>query len=143
MLFLSALLLKKRQPIFWLIISSVSYVVRTCAFAYAPTLGCVYFGNFINILCNGLLCFAAVLFVDQIVGEGDKVRAQAIVVLGRSLGMTIGGLFISWIIEAAGFGVVKNLCVAASAVGMVIMFVCFLSAKKRFPELSKPSGNAA
>lgn len=143
MLFLSAFLLRKRRPVFWLLVSSGAYLVRCCAFVFAPVMGVVYFGEFINILCNGLLCFASVLFVDSIVEDGDRVQAQALVVLGRLMGMMAGSFFVGCVFDIFGFDMVKGICVAASAAGMMLMLLFFFSVKKRFPEQMLPPENAA
>lgn len=104
MFWLSKRILKKYSCSKLLLISFASYVMKLLVMAFAQSTIIVLLGVSLSFLCYGIFGFAAVYLANDIAGEHEKVKAQALLSLCRcgGLGGILGNLMNGALIDRIG-----------------------------------------
>lgn len=121
----SGFLMRYFKPKSMLSASFFFYGMRLVLLAVARSIEIVYLASALNVLCVGLSSFSAVIFVNSIVRETEKVRGQSLSMLCGSIGAIIGSGYAGVMIDIAGLDVmllVSTLCCMVACAGMI--FLC-------------------
>ena len=134
MMFASGWLLKRFTARGLLTLSFFANAIKILLLNLAPSLGALYGVMAFSLFCFGIYGFAAVLFVNSIAGEQEKVRAQSLLSLCYTGG--IGGI-VGNLLSGALVGVIglKNLLFLSSGLcfsGAAIMLLCCRQYRKQF-----------
>lgn len=124
-LFASGLLLARFKPKTMITASFFFYGLRLVLLAIAPSIGVVYAASALNMVCVGLSTFSAVMFVNSIVRDTEKVRGQSLSMLCGSIGAIIGSGYAGFMIDAVGLNAMlltSTVCCMAASAGM--LFLC-------------------
>lgn len=129
----SGMILRKFKVHDILVVSFFCFFVRGVAIYFAPSVGAIYGILAFNIVCMGLYAFAAVYFVNNIVGKSEKVRAQSIVIVCQNIGGIIGSSVGGLVIDSAGLGLLITLSWIVLLIAALVMLVCRYKYTRQFP----------
>lgn len=121
---LSARIFKKYRAQDLLSLSFFFYAVRALLLAVATSVGMVYAALALNIFCYGIYGVGSVLFVNSLLGPGEKVRAQGLVVLGGSLGGILSSLLSGILLDSCGLKPMLMISTGISVLGFLLMLWC-------------------
>lgn len=136
---LSARIFKRFKAQDLLSLSFFFYVVRALLLALSTSVGMVYAALSLNIFCYGIYCVGSVLFVNGLLGPGEKVRAQGLVALGSSLGGILSSLFSGMLLDSLGLKPMLMISTAVSVIGFLLMLRCRQLAHKAEKGFDSPS----
>lgn len=117
-------LLKRHKPRNILMFAFASYTVKMLLLSLASSLSLVYFSMAISLFCYGLYGVASAVFVNGIVRDGEKVRAQGLIILTSNLGGILGNITGGQIIERLGLAPLLHFAWIMVAVSAGIMALC-------------------
>lgn len=126
-MFLIPLLLKRFKARHLLMVSFIIYTVKMLLLSLAATLTVVYLSMAMSVACYGLYGVASAVFVNQLVRDGEKVRAQGLVILTSNLGGILGNITGGMLIEHLGLVPLLHFGWIMVAFSAGIMFLCVLA----------------
>ena len=134
MMFASGWLLKRFSPRGLLVLSFFASGLRLIMLRFAPNLPVLYLIMFFSMFCFGIYGFASVLFVNGIVGQQEKVRAQSLLSLCYTggIGGILGNLLAGILIGPLGMDRVLVLSASLCMAGAVFMLLCCRQYHKQF-----------
>lgn len=102
----------------------------------APNMGFLYMAMAFSIFCYGLYGFSAVIFVNSIVRDDEKVRGQSLLSLCYSSGIggILGNLLSGWLMQAKGITFLLAVSSGLCLCGTAMMFLCWKRHAKQFAE---------
>ena len=111
--------------------SALFFTLKTIAILFAPDVNGLYFAQILHMFGYALFTPASVYYVDQMMGEGDKVKGQAY--LGST--MAIGSIAASFaggrILDAYGPEAMMQCVIALSTIGNVIVILAVRAMNKK------------
>jgi PPP family 3-phenylpropionic acid transporter len=111
--------------------SALFFTVKTIVILFAPDVNGLYFAQILHMFGYALFTPASVYYVDQMMGEGDKVKGQAY--LGST--MAIGSIAASFaggrILDAYGPEAMLRCVIALSAIGNVIVILAVRAIQRK------------
>jgi len=112
-------------------VSALFFTVKAIAILFAPDVNGLYFAQALHMFGYALFTPASVYYVDQMMGDGDKVKGQAY--LGSA--MAIGGIAANFaggrILDAYGPQAMLECAIALSAVGNAVVILAARAMKKK------------
>ncbi|NLJ64992.1 MAG: MFS transporter [Christensenellaceae bacterium] len=134
-MFVVPTLLKKYKARNLLVFSFIAYAAKTFIISMASSMSIMYIAMFLSVLCYGLYGVCASFFANDIVAQGEKVRAQGLVSLASYLGAIIGNLIAGVLIDGIGINALLNISWVIQSFAAAIMFMCASIDKKRAAKL--------
>lgn len=130
-MFLTPLLLRRFKARDILLVSFAAYIAKMIMLYTAGSVSGVYMAMGISILCYGLYGIASVFFVNSIVRPGEKVRAQALVILSSNMGSILGNLIGGVMLDSYGLKPLLGICWIIVLVAGIFMGVCARTESKQ------------
>lgn len=126
MMFASAWLLKRFTARGLLTLSFFASAVKLLLLNLTPNLPVLYLVMAFSLFCFGIYGFAAVLFVNSIAGDREKVRAQSLLSLcyTSGIGGILGNLLSGLLIDPLGLRNLLFLSFGLSLTGALVMALC-------------------
>lgn len=102
----------------------------------APNMGFLYLAMAFSIFCYGLYGFSAVIFVNSIVRDDEKVRGQSLLSLCYSSGIggILGNLLSGWLMQARGITFLLAVSSGLCLCGAAMMFLSWKRHATQFAE---------
>jgi len=134
MMFASSWLLKRFSARGLLTLSFFASGLKLLMLRFVPNLPLLYGVMAFSLFCFGIYGFAAVLFVNSIAGEHEKVRAQSLLSLCYTggLGGILGNLLSGLLIGPLGIGNLLLLSAGLCGAGAVVMLLCCRQYNRQF-----------
>ncbi len=134
MMFASGWLLKRFTARGLLTLSFFASALKMLLLNLAPNLPVLYLVMAFSLFCFGIYGFAAVLFVNSIAGEQEKVRAQSLLSLCYTggLGGILGNLLSGLLIGPMGLRGLLYLSFGLCLAGAFVMLLCARRHHKQF-----------
>jgi PPP family 3-phenylpropionic acid transporter len=129
-MFVAPALLKKYKERRLLLLSFIAYAVKMLIIAMSNSMSTIYIAMFLSLLCYGLYGVSASYFANDIVAQGEKVRAQGLVSLASYLGAIIGNLIAGVLIDGIGINALLHVSWVVLTFAAAIMFMCARLDKK-------------
>ncbi|HHU02616.1 MAG TPA: MFS transporter [Christensenellaceae bacterium] len=129
-MFVAPALLKKYKARRLLLLSFIAYAVKMLIIAMSNSMSTIYIAMFLSLLCYGLYGVSASYFANDIVAQGEKVRAQGLVSLASYLGAIIGNLIAGVLIDGIGINALLHVSWVVLTFAAAIMFICARLDKK-------------
>lgn len=126
-MFLIPMLLKRFKARHLLMVAFIAYTVKMLLLSLATNLTTVYISMAMSVACYGLYGVASAVFVNQLVRDGEKVRAQGLVILTSNLGGILGNITGGMLIEHMGLVPLLHFGWIMVALSAAIMFLCALA----------------
>lgn len=129
-MFLTPLILKKVRVSRVLMFSFGMYTVKMLLLRFAGTLPAVYAAMAVSVFCYGLYGVCSSYFVNLIAKNGEKVRAQALVILAGNLGNILGNLMAGIILDRMGLPALLSVSWKIILMAAIMMFFCLKAEQK-------------
>lgn len=126
-MFLIPHLLKRFKARQLLMVSFIAYTVKMVLLSIAASLSLVYLSMSLSVVCYGLYGVASAVFVNELVRDGEKVRAQGLVILTSNLGGILGNITGGFLIDRLGLTPLLRFGWIMVAVSACIMVLCALA----------------
>jgi len=123
-LLLSDWLFRKFNHRRMVVVTVIVTLIRMIILTFVKTSLPIYFVQALGGLNNGLFVASTMEFANMIVHNGERVRAQSLVGLSKTLGYIIGNAYGGRIMELFGFQRLSLIGSVLCAVATVIMIVC-------------------
>ena len=129
-MFLAPWLLKHIRARLLLMLSFSMYTIKMYLLFQAQTMPIVYMAMIISLFCYGLYGVASAYFVNDIVKDGEKVRAQGLVVLSSNLGSILGNLLGGFVMDNMGLSTLLQISWMIVLLSTLIMGGCAIAEAK-------------
>lgn len=90
---------------------------------FAPSMGVIYFAQFIQIGGFALIYPASVSYIRQVVSKEDMVKGQSLFTIAMALSSVSGGFIGGYLLDQAGVANTLLVGVLATIIGVVIVFL--------------------
>lgn len=121
-MFLFARLLKLARSNFWLILAGGFMTLRVVLVLILPGVTGLYIAQLAQMLGFALYAVCSVCYVDAVIPAKDAVKGQTYLGATNTLGSLLSNLLGGAVVDAGGVSLLLTLCVAASALGAVLVF---------------------
>lgn len=112
-------------------VSALFFTVKTVAILFAPDVTGLYFAQILHMFGYALFAPTSVYYVNQMMGEGDKVKGQAYLGSAMAIG-SIGASFAGGrILDAYGPQAMLQGAITLSVVGNVVVVLAARAIRKR------------
>lgn len=101
-----------------------AYTVKTLLLLLSASMPMIYVAMCTSVFGFGLYCMSSVVFVNQLVRPGERVRAQGMVALCGAAGGIIGSLFAGSVLDTFGLQTLLVVNTSLCALGTLIMLRC-------------------
>lgn len=138
-MFLTPWLLRRFRARAILGVSLLGYYAKYLLLYLASSMAAVYVGMFVSMLCFGLYGITSVYFVNDIVRDNEKVRAQSLVMAAGALSVVLGNVLAGMIVDHYGIAALNLICMLLEAAAALMMLLCgYLQAREeKAPRLEK------
>ncbi|MDI9521095.1 MAG: MFS transporter [Bacillota bacterium] len=124
-----------------LTVSVTAYFIKSVIIYLSGGIGGIYFAMAFSVFCYGLYGVTSVYFVNDIVRQNEKVRAQSLIFISGALASIIGNTTAGVVVQSLGIGALNLICMALQAVAAMLMAYCaWLQHKKdkQIPSMKLP-----
>ena len=112
-------------------VSALFFTVKTIAIFFAPDVNGLYFAQVLHMFGYALFTPASVYYVDQMMGEGDKVKGQAYLGSAMAIGSIAANFAGGRILDAYGPEAMLECAIALSTVGNAVVIFAARVIRKR------------
>lgn len=128
---LSAVILKKVKCRNLVFTTIVIHCIRLFLLIFCNSVVPIYIISALSGINEGLYVFSTLEFANSVVRENEKVRAQSLIAVARTLGNVVGNSIAGVLIEGNGVQSMLGFGTCMCIVAGVIMFFCLRKDKKR------------
>lgn len=122
-----------------ILLSAGMFTAKMAALCLADSVQLLYAAQLFQLLSYPVFVGVSVLYADERMAPGDRVRGQSLMTLTQSAGSAAGALLGGFLLDRAGVSGMLTTCLILSAVGSVVMVLGVENA----PRKEAPSaGNA-
>lgn len=121
---LSPFILKRFRARAVLSFSVTFYFIKALIIFFAGNMFVLYIAMVTSIFCFGLYGVASVYFVNSIVRQNEKVRAQSLISVFGALAAVLGNLTAGWVVQNFGIGSLNLICVILQLIAAGLMILC-------------------
>ncbi len=111
--------------------SALFFTLKTVAILLSPGVNGLYFAQGLHMFGYALFTPASVYFVDQIMGEGDKVKGQAYLGSAMAIGSIAASFAGGRILDAYGPQAMLQCAIALSAAGNIVVVLAARAIRKK------------
>lgn len=122
-MFCFAAMLKRAGSRVWVRISGISFFLHALGAWVAPTMGVLYAAQIFEMPGYALYTIASVYYINESVGEGDRVQGQAYFTMAITLGSVLASFVGGFLLDLAGAAALLAFATLTGAVGMGILLV--------------------
>lgn len=120
-MFLTPLLLRHFRARAILAFSVTAYFIKALMVLFATGIGGVYAAMAFSVFCFGLYGITSVYFVNGIVRQNEKVRAQALVTASSALAAVASNSMAGWVVQAYGIKRLNLVCAVLQLIAAALM----------------------
>ncbi len=124
-----------------LTISVLAYFIKSVIIFFSTGIAGIYLAMAFSVFCYGLYGITSVYFVNDIVRQNEKVRAQSLIFISGALASILGNMAAGLVVQHLGIDSLNLICMILQAIAAILMAVCaFLQLKqdKRTPIVKVP-----
>ena len=123
-MFLTPALMRRFRPRAILSFAVFSYFIKALIIHLSSGMGGVYAAMAYSVFCFGLYGITSVYFVNGIVRQNERVRAQSLVTASGALSAIISNSAAGWVVQRHGINTLNLICVILQAIAAVLMAYC-------------------
>ncbi len=123
-MFVSPWLMRRFRARAILSFSVFSYFVKSLIILFSTGIFGVYLAMAYSLFCFGLYGITSVYFVNSIVRQNERVRAQSLITVSGALSAVISNLAAGWVVQTYGISRLNLICAIFQAIAAGLMFYC-------------------
>lgn len=123
-MFLSPFLLKRFRARAVLSVSVAFYFIKALIIFLAGNIYVLYLAMATSIFCFGLYGIASVYFVNSIVRQNERVRAQSLISVFSAMAAVLGNFAAGWVVQSFGISALNLICVVLQLIAALLMLIC-------------------
>ena len=141
-MFITPLLMRKFRARAILSLSVFAYFIKSVMIYFSGGIIGIYMAMAFSLFCFGLYGITSVYFVNDIVRQNEKVRAQSLVTASGALSAILSNSVAGWVVQTYGINMLNLICVILQVIAASLMVYCawlqLQNEKKQMPVRSLP-----
>lgn len=129
-MFLFALLLKKKPASFWVRITGFSFFLKAAVILLTKGISAYYAAMLFQLTGWGLIQVASVYYVNEAIEPENAVRGQSMFTSALAMATVIGSFAGGWLIDTFSVHTMIAVAAAAAGIGACIVFLSLKSSKE-------------
>ena len=123
-MFITPLLMRKFRARAILSLSVFAYFIKSVMIYFSGGIIGIYMAMAFSLFCFGLYGITSVYFVNDIVRQNEKVRAQSLVTASGALSAILSNSVAGWVVQTYGINRLNLICVILQAIAASLMVYC-------------------